>query len=91
MGSENSLETTITNVAGQRLVYTGNAPNKFGQDVPLFYKYDDTTMNLWMLLIDFIPYYPRGLVNFPRSLYFRGGGEPCEMTAEFVCIFSIQK
>jgi hypothetical protein len=50
MGSNNSLETTITNLAGERLIYTGNAPVDFIQDQSFFY---EDTMNLWMLFIDF--------------------------------------
>jgi hypothetical protein len=84
MGSNTSLETKITNLAGEKLIYTGNAPQDLDPDKPYF---DENTMNLWMLLIDFIPYYPPYYPYFPRPFYFRGGGDNCALNAEFVCIF----
>jgi hypothetical protein len=82
MGSSTSLETTITNLDGKKLIYTGNAPQNLNLNKPY---YDEDTMNLWMLLIDFTPYYPPSIPFFPRQFYFKGGGADCILNAEFVC------
>jgi DNA polymerase sigma len=84
MGSENSLATTVRNIEGETLIFVGNPPVQFDNSTPSLQYSDTNYMNLWMLYLDFMPYFLPKFEYHEREIQFTGGGESCKMTVDFV-------